>query len=170
MNAKISVFVICVETIMYLLLYHLRDFDFNFWLVKTILSNFFRHYCHRKYLLHLVKSYFSTNPSFRLVETYFLSSGNSMLFCSKPFFCFWKPWLKLEGINFNRKIFFCWWKPFSIFLPEETVFLYSGNIFFNNSRKTISVTASISRKKLGIKKYYIQHTKNLFSQAKWKIG
>ena len=41
MNAKISVFVICVETIMYLLLYDLRDCDFNFWIVKTILSYFF---------------------------------------------------------------------------------------------------------------------------------
>ena len=42
MNAKISVFVICVETIMYLLLYDLRDCDFNFWIVKTILSYFFQ--------------------------------------------------------------------------------------------------------------------------------
>ena len=31
MNAKISVFVICVEAIIYLLLYNLHDCTFNIW-------------------------------------------------------------------------------------------------------------------------------------------
>ena len=41
----------------------------DFWLVIL----------HRKELLHLVKTYFSMNPSFRLVETYFLSRRKSVL-------------------------------------------------------------------------------------------
>ena len=83
-----------------------------------------------KQFFRIVGTYFSTNTLFRLVKTYFLSSRNSML-CSEPFFCCWKPWLKLGGINFNRKIFSCWLKPFPIFLPEESVFQSSGNLFFN---------------------------------------
>ena len=39
--------------------------------MKTIPSYFFR--------FHVVKTYFLKNPSFRPVETYFLSSGNSMI-------------------------------------------------------------------------------------------
>ena len=52
-------------------------------------------------------------------------------FTLEPFFCCWKPELKLGEINFKRKVFCCQWKPFSIFLPEEAVFPYSGNAFFN---------------------------------------
>ena len=84
----------------------------NFWLLKTIPSHFFRNYCHRKQLFHLVKTYFSTNPSFRLTEIYSLSCANSMLFF-RAFLCYWKPLLKLEGTNFKTK---------NIFLPVETIF------------------------------------------------
>ena len=97
---------------------------FNLWLVKTILSCFFQ-----TLLPHVLKTYFSTNPSFRLVETYFQSSGNSMLLFG-DFFLQLEIMIKIRG-NLNRKIFSCQWKPFSIFLPEEAVFPHSGNVFFN---------------------------------------
>ena len=71
--------------------------------MKTIPSIFFRFY--------IVKTYFQTNLSFWLVGTYYLSSGNRSHF---------------------KKTFPCQWKPFSlILLPEEAVFPYRGNVFFN---------------------------------------
>ena len=52
MNAKISVFVICVEAIIYLLLYNLHDCTFNFFkkellhkcFLRILLTTFFRTY------------------------------------------------------------------------------------------------------------------------------
>ena len=71
------------------------------------------------------------NPSIQLVETYFLSDGNSLLLFRAITWC-WKPLLKLEGANFKRKTFSSKQKPFSlIFLPEEAVFPYWRNLFFN---------------------------------------
>ena len=87
MNGNMSVFVICVETIMYLLLYNLCGYNFNFWLLKTILSYVF------ETLLP------STNPSFPLVETYFLSSGNSMLLFG-AFFLLLKTMIKITENQF----------------------------------------------------------------------
>ena len=70
------------------------------------------------------------NPSFWLMETYFLSSGNSMLLF-RAFSLWLETMIEIMGINFNRNIFSSYWKPFSIFLSEEAVFSYSGSIFFN---------------------------------------
>ena len=78
-----------------------------------------------------MKTYFSTNSLFRVVETHFLSSWNRMLF-SESFFLLLETMIEIRGNQFNRKIFSCYWKPFSIFfLPEEIVFSYIGNAFFN---------------------------------------
>ena len=49
----------------------------------------------------------------------------------RVFFWCWKPLLKLGRTNFKRKTFSCKWKPFSsTFLPEQAVFPYRGNVFF----------------------------------------
>ena len=72
------------------------------------------------------KSNFSTNPSFRLVETYFLSSGNSIFL-----FGAFSLLLETNGANQFSKTFSWYWKLFSlIFLPEEAEFINSGNVFF----------------------------------------
>ena len=63
-----------------------------------------------------MKTYFSTNPSFRLVKTHILYCGNSVLLFG-AFFLLLET--MIEEINFNRKIFFCYWKPFSIFLQKK---------------------------------------------------
>ena len=68
------------------------------------------------------------------MKTCFLSSGYA--FVQSFFFWCWKSLLKLGGIIFKRKIFSCLWYPFFffyyfIFLPEEAVFLYCGNVFSN---------------------------------------
>ena len=73
----------------------------------------------------------------------------AVCFCLEPFFCCWKPWLKLEGINFNkiasgnhfrffcqRKQFFCivetYFSTNALFWVVETDFLANTNhiIFF----------------------------------------
>ena len=93
--------------------------------MKTIPSDFFR--------FQVVKTYFYTNPLFRLVETYFLSSGNSILLF-RAFFSdvrnhywnYWEPNLKEKHFR-ARGNHFLW----LFFLSEKTVFPYRGNVFFN---------------------------------------
>ena len=60
-----------------------------FWLVETIFSHFFQtevNYCPWKAVYSSTGAYFSANTSFRLVETTFLPTGNSIIlfrgFCS----------------------------------------------------------------------------------------
>ena len=64
------------------------------------------------------------------METYFLSSGNSMLLFG-AFFLLLETMIEIRENQFKRKIFSSWWKPFSVFLPEEAVFPYIGKVFFN---------------------------------------
>ena len=70
-----------------------------------------------------MKTYFSTNPSFRLVETYFLSSGNTMLL-------FGAFLLLLETmIEIRRNQ----WKPFSIFCQKKQFFCILEMYFSTNT-------------------------------------
>ena len=70
------------------------------------------------------------NPSFRLVETYVLSSRNSILLF-RAFFLLLQT--NMGGTNFKRKTFSCYWKSFYlIFLPEEADFMYSEMYFSTN--------------------------------------
>ena len=86
--------------------------------------------CHQKQLLHLMETYFSRHLSNRLEEIYFLSTGNNMLLFG-AFLLLLETMIEIRGNQFQQKIFSCQWKLFSIFLPEATVFPYSGNVFFN---------------------------------------
>ena len=80
-----------------------------------------------------MKTYFLTNTSYRIVESYFLSSGNCMLLF-RGFFSFWELLLKLGGTNLKKKKFSYYWKPFClIFLPEEAVFPIVEMYFSTNA-------------------------------------
>ena len=79
-----------------------------------------------KVTFHLAKTCFPKNPSFRREEIYIQS------FYSELFFLPLENIVEIREDSFRRKTFSCLWKPFSsIFLPEEAVFLYNGNLFFN---------------------------------------
>ena len=54
-------------------------YKLNFWLVKTIVSYFFQTLLPLKVTFTSSENVSLMNASFRLVETHFLSSGNSML-------------------------------------------------------------------------------------------
>ena len=95
--------------------------------MKSIPSNFFR--------FHIVKTYFYTNLSFRLVETYFLSSGNSMLLFRASFLML-KSIIEIRGNQFLKK---------SIFFLVETIFfdfLARRSGYFRIVEKYFSTNAS----------------------------
>ena len=99
--------------------------------MKIISSHFFRYHCYKKKLFHLEKTNFSTNTSFRLVETYFLSGANCMLLF-RAFSLLLETIIKIRGNQFQKRNIFLLMKPFPlIFLPEEAVFSYIENVFFN---------------------------------------
>ena len=82
-------------------------------------------------------TYFSANSSFWLMETSFLSSGNSIVLF-RVFFCWLKLLLKLEGSKFLKKNHITasehqFLKFFQRFFKVEAAFPCSGNIFFNKS-------------------------------------
>ena len=62
-------------------------------------GNYFRFFCQKKQFFRIVGTYFSTNTSFRLVETYFLSSGNSMLLFG-AFFLLLETMIEIRGNQF----------------------------------------------------------------------
>ena len=72
------------------------------------------------------------NPSSRLVQTYFLYSGNSMLSFG-AFFLLLEAMIEIRGNQFKKKNIFLLVEAISDFLPEEGVFPYSGNVFLNES-------------------------------------
>ena len=89
----------------------------------------------------LTRTNFSANPSLRLEETSFLSTGNSIVLF-QVFFrvlfknCYWN----LGEVNFKRRsIFLLLNTSFFIFseilrfFNVEATFSYSGNVFFNKS-------------------------------------
>ena len=75
-----------------------------FWLVETI---FFHSISESSQLLPVkavyssTRTYFSANPSFRLMEAIFLSTGNSIVLF-RSFFCQWKLLLKFGGSQFLK--------------------------------------------------------------------
>ena len=91
------------------------------------------------------RKHFSVNPSFRVVETYFLSSGNSTLLF-RALFVLFETVIEIKRTNFERKSFSCQWKPSSIFQPEEAIFSSSGKVFFNECFIPISGDAFFSPK------------------------
>ena len=85
-------------------------------------------------------TYVSANPSFRLVKTSFLSTGNSIVLLLSFFLlveAIVETWRKSI---FKGETYSCWWtQAFSIFsetlrcFKVEATFLFSGNAFFNKS-------------------------------------
>ena len=114
--------------------------------MKTIPFNFLRYYCHQKSLFQLRKIYFSTNPSFWLLETFYLVE--TVCFSSELFLYCWKSKLKLERSNLKEKYFLVVETIFFDFLARRsTVFCYSGNVFFKEFLFSLLENYS-SRKKL----------------------
>ena len=91
-----------------------------------------------------MKIYFSTNPSFRVVETYFLSNGNSMLLF-RFFFLLLETMIELGGINLNRKLFSCWWKPFLNFCQKKQFFRTVESYFSTNSSLQVVETDFLAK-------------------------
>ena len=77
-----------------------------------------------------MKTYFSTNPSFQLVETYLLSSGSSMLLFG-AFLLLLEAMIEIRGNQFYQKNIFLLVGIIFDFLTEEAVFPYSANLLFN---------------------------------------
>ena len=75
-------------------------------------------------------------PIFCLVE--------AVCFCSEHFFCCCKIWLKLGGINFNRKIFSGYLKPFFIFCQKKQFFRIVGTNFSTNASFRLVKTYFVS--------------------------
>ena len=115
--------------------------------MKTILSYFFQ-----RILLPLKVTFtsseniFSTNPSFRLVETYFMSRRNSVLLFG-PFFLVLETMIEIMKNQFEHYVFFLLVETYLSsnvsFRVAVTDFLAStnhklffppiGNVFFNES-------------------------------------
>ena len=103
--------------------------------MKTILSYFFQTLLPPKVTFTSSENvFFNESFIFRLVETHFLSSGNSMLYSMfGAFFCCWKPWLKLGGTNFNRKCFPASENHFRFFCQKKQFFRIAGTYFSTNA-------------------------------------
>ena len=104
MNAKILVFVICVEVIIYLLLHNLHDCTFNC------------DVCHFPLSLFLL----SSNISFTSLEQFYFYSAS--LYFSSAFFL-----LSFTVFYFPFTIFLL---PFTSFLLSFIIFLLPFSIFF----------------------------------------
>ena len=94
---------------------------------------------------------FSVNPLFWLVETIFLSIGNSIVLF-RVFFCKWKLFLKLEGSQFlktkyipvsEHQAFFMFSETWRFFKVEAT-FPNSGSTFFIKSLTQLMETNFLS--------------------------
>ena len=142
-------------------------YKLNFWLVKTIFSYFFGYYCHRKQLLHLVKTNFSANSLFGLVETYFLSSGNHKLFSFQ-----WKRICNESFIPAIGEGFFLWWKGSNLlensFLLAKTVTDLSGSHFLKTELILASGNHFLLLPQIFLKKFFIPAGGNTFSVQKKK--
>ena len=102
-------------------------------LVETVLSNFFRHWFKRKQSVDPLKPYFSTNPSFWLMETVFgwLQTCHSELFSASGHYSWRTPlFLFLETIFLNFCRYSC---------ERKQLFPASGNGVFIKSFLTTSV-------------------------------
>ena len=66
-----------------------------------------------------------------MVETYFLSSGNSMLLFIAFFLLLETMIIEIRGNQSKHKSIFLLVKTIFVFLPEEAVFPYSENVLFN---------------------------------------
>ena len=104
------------------------------WPVKTVFFPFGRCSWLWKQLLLHVETYFLTDSLFRLVETDFLSSGNSI-----PLFRALLKFLKFGGNNiFQRHLYLCSWKLI-FWLMEINYFYFSdtpvSESYFSSSGK-----------------------------------
>ena len=103
---------------------------------------FFRESCRWKLFFRLVKTYLWENPSFRILERDFLSSGNHLLYLKVFSPGGNRHWYEWKGIFKN--ITYSWWWNLVCFLASGNQFLPLSQIFFKESFISVSGSAFFS--------------------------